>query len=488
MQLPAVILLSGGLDSTTAAAIARHQGFALWTLSVDYGQRHRVELEAADRIAEQLGAASHRIVRLDPRAFAGSALTGRTGEDGASGGVPKDRPVEAIQAGIPATYVPARNLVFLSLAVGLAEVLGAGEVFIGVSAVDYSGYPDCRPEFIDAFQHAATLATRIGIEGGGVRVRAPLIDLSKAETIRRGTELGVDYALTGSCYDPDERGRACGRCDACGLRRRGFEEASIPDPTRYAVCAMGEPHDHPLPIRGPGPRADRAAHDSRDWPGALPVSESFVSLQGEGALTGVPSWFVRLGGCNLRCVWCDTPYASWTPEYQNRAIDELIDEARASGTGFAVVTGGEPMIFPRVDSLCARLRELGASLEGNAKPAPASAVAQMRRDDAQSLAGGAMQRFWRFDLSAQPGRSYRYRMEIALPNPLFGFESTLDEASRAQAESTTLRSVSSAWSEPITVPERRRPLLAATSRVKSSSTASTPAAASTLSKTSAMIC
>lgn len=230
----AVVLLSGGLDSATALAIARDEGFACHAISFDYGQRHRVELEAADRIAEQLGAASHRIVRLDPRAFAGSALTGRTGEDGASGGVPKDRPVEAIQAGIPATYVPARNLVFLSLAVGLAEVLGAGEVFIGVSAVDYSGYPDCRPEFIDAFQHAATLATRIGIEGGGVRVRAPLIDLSKAETIRRGTELGVDYALTGSCYDPDERGRACGRCDACGLRRRGFEEASIPDPTRYA--------------------------------------------------------------------------------------------------------------------------------------------------------------------------------------------------------------------------------------------------------------
>lgn len=221
IERPAVILLSGGLDSATVLALARDQGFACHALSVDYGQRHEVELKAAARLAEKLGAASHRVVKMDLRAIGGSALT----DDIA---VP-----EAPTEGIPVTYVPARNTIMLSLALGLAEVLEAQDIFIGVNAVDYSGYPDCRPEFIEAFAGLASLATKAGVEGQPMRINTPLVSLSKADIIRQGTELGVPYAETISCYQPDARGRACGRCDSCRLRAAGFSAAGVADPTRY---------------------------------------------------------------------------------------------------------------------------------------------------------------------------------------------------------------------------------------------------------------
>ncbi len=219
------MLLSGGLDSTTVLAIARDDGFSCHCLTVDYGQRHRIELEAARRVAGALGAASHRVVRLDLRTIGGSALT----DDLA---VPKDR--EPGSGGVPVTYVPARNTVLLALLLGLAEVVGAADLFIGANAVDYSGYPDCRPAFLEAFERLAALATVAGADRGvRFRVHAPLLELSKADIIRRGVALGVDYAITHSCYDPDPEGLACGRCDSCTLRRRGFEAAGVPDPTRY---------------------------------------------------------------------------------------------------------------------------------------------------------------------------------------------------------------------------------------------------------------
>ncbi len=228
---PAIVLLSGGLDSATCLAIARDRGFAPHCVSFDYGQRHRFELAAAAELATALGAASHRTVSIDPQAFAGSALT--TGP-----AVPKhepDAPIgDGIEATIPVTYVPARNLVFLAYATGLAEVLGAVDVFIGVNAVDYSGYPDCRPEFIGAFRRAASLATKAGVEGRALEIHTPLIDLTKAQIIAEGVRLGLDYGLTHSCYDPASTGGACGACDACLLRRRGFEAAGVADPTRYA--------------------------------------------------------------------------------------------------------------------------------------------------------------------------------------------------------------------------------------------------------------
>lgn len=225
----AVVLLSGGLDSATVLAMAREQGYRCVCLSFDYGQRHRFELDAATNVARSMDA-EHRVLRLDPSAFAGSALT-----DGPD--VPKGRSDDQITSGIPVTYVPARNLVFLSCAVGLAEVIGAADIFIGVNAVDYSGYPDCRPAFIRSFEQTANLATKAGATGHGLSIHAPLIDLTKAEIIRLGTALGVEYGLTLSCYDPDDFGRACGSCDACLLRRRGFTEAGVPDPTNYAPDA-----------------------------------------------------------------------------------------------------------------------------------------------------------------------------------------------------------------------------------------------------------
>jgi 7-cyano-7-deazaguanine synthase len=224
---PAVILLSGGLDSATAAAIALHQHFELHALSVDYGQRHRFELEASRRVAAALGVKQHLTVKVDLGSFATSALT-------SGPPVPKRRAVEEIAQGIPATYVPARNSVFLSLALGLAEVVGAADLFIGVNAVDYSGYPDCRPEYIAAFEQLANLATKAGVEGTlKFKIHTPLVHWSKAQIIRRGTELEVDYSLTHSCYDPDPAGRPCGYCDACLLRRKGFVEAGLADPLVY---------------------------------------------------------------------------------------------------------------------------------------------------------------------------------------------------------------------------------------------------------------
>jgi 7-cyano-7-deazaguanine synthase len=220
---PAVILLSGGLDSATVLAIAREAGYACHALSLDYGQRHNAELAAAARVATSLGAVEHRVLTLGLSDIGGSALTD------ASIAVP-----ESPTAGIPITYVPARNTVMLALALAWAEVLGARDLFIGVNAVDYSGYPDCRPEFIAAFEQMANLATRAGVEGARLRVHAPLQHLSKAQIIQRGIELGIDYAQTVSCYQADTDGLACGRCDACRLRREGFRAAGVPDPTRYA--------------------------------------------------------------------------------------------------------------------------------------------------------------------------------------------------------------------------------------------------------------
>jgi 7-cyano-7-deazaguanine synthase len=227
MSKPAVILLSGGLDSATSAAIARSQGFELFALSLDYGQRHRDELQAARRVGEQLGVKRHVTLQIDLRAFGSSALT-------ADIDVPKSRSVEQMHTGIPITYVPARNTVFLSLALGFAETLGAADIFIGVNAVDYSGYPDCRPEYIAAFERMANLATKASVEGRlKFTIHAPLIALTKAEIIRRGLQLGVDYSLTRSCYDPDASGAGCGACDACTLRLAGFAEAGLADPAPY---------------------------------------------------------------------------------------------------------------------------------------------------------------------------------------------------------------------------------------------------------------
>jgi 7-cyano-7-deazaguanine synthase len=223
----AVVLLSGGLDSATVLAIARQEGYRCHALTIAYGQRHAVELAAAQRVAAALGAVEQRTLQLDLRLFGGSALT-------ADIPVPHDRTQEAMTAGIPITYVPARNTVFLSLALAWAEVVESFDIFLGVNAVDYSGYPDCRPAFITAFENLANLATKAGVERkGSFRVHAPLIQLTKAEIIRRGMELGVDYGLTHSCYDPTADGAACGHCDACLIRRDGFAAAGVPDPTRY---------------------------------------------------------------------------------------------------------------------------------------------------------------------------------------------------------------------------------------------------------------
>jgi 7-cyano-7-deazaguanine synthase len=227
MTKSAVVLLSGGLDSATALGLAREAGFDCRAISFDYGQRHRCELEAARRVALSLGVVDHRVVAVDLRAIGGSALT-------AAIDVPKERAIEAMSRSIPVTYVPARNTIFLAIALGLAEVSGAFDIFIGANAVDFSGYPDCRPEYLAQFETLANLATRAGVEGTGrFKIQAPLEHLGKAQIIREGVRLGIDYGLTLSCYDPDEQARACGRCDSCQLRRKGFQEAGIPDPTRY---------------------------------------------------------------------------------------------------------------------------------------------------------------------------------------------------------------------------------------------------------------
>jgi len=226
----AVVLLSGGMDSATTGAVARAEGYELYALSFHYGQRHVIELEAARRVAAALGVARHVVLEIDLGAFGGSALTG-------SIAVPKDRPLDAMGNAIPVTYVPARNTIFLAFALGWAETLDASDLFIGANAVDYSGYPDCRPEFLRAFEAMARLGTRIGAGGRAITIHAPLIRMTKGQIITLGRELGVDYSLTRTCYDPNAQGEACRRCDACLLRLKGFAEVGLPDPAPYAAPA-----------------------------------------------------------------------------------------------------------------------------------------------------------------------------------------------------------------------------------------------------------
>jgi len=221
MNKRAVILLSGGLDSVTALAIAKAEGYDCYSISFDYGQRHKTELAAAQQLAQKAGVIAHKVIQIDLRAIGGSALTDNI-----------DVP-EIEQQGIPVTYVPARNTIFLSIALGWAEVMNAEAIFVGVNAVDYSGYPDCRPEFIDAFEKVANLATKSAAEGSAIYIKAPLMHLSKSEIVKRGTELGIDYSETVSCYQADAQGRACGQCDSCRFRRQGFVDAGLVDPTRY---------------------------------------------------------------------------------------------------------------------------------------------------------------------------------------------------------------------------------------------------------------
>ena len=223
----AVVLSSGGIDSTTAMAIAKHEGFKIFSLSFFYGQRHAFELEAAQKVANAIGVTKHLVINIDLKQIGGSSLTDDMD-------VPKDRDEQEMTREIPVTYVPARNTIFLSFALAWAEVLKSSDIFIGVNAIDYSGYPDCRPEYIDAFERMANLATKAGVEGTTkIRIKTPLIRLTKAQIIHKGIELGVDYALTHSCYDPSPQGQACGRCDSCQLRKKGFKEAGVLDPTQY---------------------------------------------------------------------------------------------------------------------------------------------------------------------------------------------------------------------------------------------------------------
>ncbi len=220
--------MSGGLDSATALAVALSQGYEVFALSFDYGQRHSPEIEAARRVARAMGVEHHIVAKIDLRAFGGSALTSELD-------VPKDRPLDHIADGIPITYVPARNTIFLSFALAQAEVIGASDIFLGVNAIDYSGYPDCRPEFIRAFETMANLATKVGVEGARVKIHAPLMELTKGEIVKLGLSLGVDYSLTLTCYDPSAEGKACGHCDSCLLRLKGFQEAGISDPAAYQL-------------------------------------------------------------------------------------------------------------------------------------------------------------------------------------------------------------------------------------------------------------
>jgi len=224
----AVVLSSGGIDSTTVMAMAKHEGFEIHSLSFSYGQRHAVELEAAQKVADALGAAEHLVINIDLKKIGGSSLTDDMD-------VPKSRDERTMTREIPVTYVPARNTIFLSFALAWAEILESSDIFIGVNAIDYSGYPDCRPEYIDAFERMANLATKAGVEGmTKIKIRTPLIRLTKAQIINKGIELGIDYSVTHSCYDPSPQGLACGRCDSCFLRKKGFKEAGVDDPTRYA--------------------------------------------------------------------------------------------------------------------------------------------------------------------------------------------------------------------------------------------------------------
>jgi 7-cyano-7-deazaguanine synthase len=226
----AVVLLSGGLDSATTLAIAKEEGYEIFALSFRYGQRHEIEIVSAQEVAKSFGVSEHRVIEIDLRGFGGSALTDAID-------VPKNRGQDEMASGIPVTYVPARNTIFLSYALAWAEVIGAPDIFIGVNALDYSGYPDCRPEFITQFEKLAQVATKAGVEGRHYQIHAPLIEMTKEQIIREGTKLGVQFSLTTSCYDPAPDGRACGQCDSCLLRAKGFREAGIPDPTRYSVSS-----------------------------------------------------------------------------------------------------------------------------------------------------------------------------------------------------------------------------------------------------------
>ena len=330
--MKAVVLLSGGLDSTVCAAIAKAEGFEVHALTARYGQRHAAELDAARRVARALGLASHTVVDVDLRAIGGSALT-------ADLPVPKSAASRLTAHGpqltargsppIPPTYVPARNTILLGLALAHAESLGALDVYIGVSSVDYSGYPDCRPAFVDAFERLARVATKAGVEGAAFRIRAPLQRLTKAETIRRGLALGVDLSLTHTCYDPAPDGAACGSCDSCRLRRDAFSAAGVPDPTRYAPPTRTE---------------ERAAHDAGRP--ALRVLEIVRTIQGETTRAGLPCVIVRLAGCPLRCSYCDTAYAR-EAEGLEMTIPEVVRAVRDLGPRRVILTGGEPLAQAR---------------------------------------------------------------------------------------------------------------------------------------------
>lgn len=329
----AVVLLSGGLDSATVLAIARAEGYETHALSFDYGQRHRVELERAARLAPLLGATSHRTVSLDLRPIGGSALTAPI--DVPKGRLSFDTRDESGEHEIPVTYVPARNTIFLSVALGLAESLGARDIFVGVNALDYSGYPDCRPDFLKAFERVANLGTRDGVQHAEpwFRLRAPLLDLTKADIVRRAVSLGVDLSMTLSCYDPTPDGRPCGGCDACLLRARGFAEAGVPDPAALAA-----------------PESKRT----------LLVNEIFYSIQGESSHAGRPCVFVRLTGCDLRCSWCDTEYAFY--EGKKRTLEDILEEVERTPCSLVEVTGGEPLLQPGVNALFAELLARGKTV------------------------------------------------------------------------------------------------------------------------------
>jgi 7-cyano-7-deazaguanine synthase len=361
----AVVLLSGGLDSTVAAAIAGADGFEVHALTVRYGQRHAVELEAATRVAHALGVASHRIVDLDLRAIGGSSLTADIAvphaDSHSSQPTTHDVPVPpdshdsqptTHDSPIPPTYVPARNTIMLGLALAHAEVLGARDIYIGVSSVDYSGYPDCRPEFVEAFERLAQLATKAGVEGSRFRIHAPLQHLTKADTVRRGLSLGVDFSLTHTCYDPSPDGAACGTCDSCRLRRDAFRDAGVPDPTRYATStadagsllhrARQGAAEPDVQLRGGAPRAVARGAGTTLAHSTVRVLEIYRTIQGETTYAGVPCVIVRLAGCPLRCSYCDTAYAR-DAEGMELVLDEVLASVQELGPGIVAVTGGEPL-------------------------------------------------------------------------------------------------------------------------------------------------
>lgn len=335
----AVVLLSGGLDSTTVLAHALAEGWEAYALSFDYGQRHSQELSRAAEIAQSLGAAEHKVVRVDLAAFGGSALT-------ADLDVPKHR--ADVGGDIPITYVPARNTVFLALALAWAETLGARDIFVGVNALDYSGYPDCRPNFLRAFEALAKVATKAGVHGGEpFRIHAPLLELTKADIVRKAIALGVDLSRTLSCYDPGVGGVPCGACDACVLRAKGFAEAGLVDPALTTDR---------LVTNGTGGRASLEKADGR----RLVINEIFHSIQGESTLAGRPCVFVRLTACDLRCSWCDTEYAFY--EGAKRDVDDVVAEVERFGTELVEITGGEPLLQPAVHDLAGALLARGKTV------------------------------------------------------------------------------------------------------------------------------